>query len=308
MMRQAFTAACRRGVQVRCASAAAPAEDRLFEPIRESVVSREMTTRYMKDLYDFAESDVIISGAGTAGLSAAYELSKHPNISVAIIEQSVAPGGGAWLGGQLFSAMIVRKPAHKFLDDVGVDYDDRGAYVVVKHAALFTSTIMAKVLAAPNIKLFNATAVEDFIVRSDTVAGVVTNWSLVTQNHDTQSCMDPNVLEAKVVISACGHDGPMGAFGVKRLVSNGMIEAAPGMKCLDMNTAEDAIVNLTREVVPGMIVTGMEVAEVEGAPRMGPTFGAMMLSGEKAGKLAVAKVLAMNAAEQAEPEAQAASA
>lgn len=302
MMRRAFTAACRRSVQARFASGA---EERLFEPIREAVVSREMTTRYMKDLYDFAEADVIISGAGSAGLAAAYELSKHPNISVAIIEQSVAPGGGAWLGGQLFSAMVVRKPAHEFLDEVGVEYEDRGAYVVVKHAALFTSTVMSKVLAAPNVKMFNATAVEDFIVREDKVAGVVTNWSLVTQNHDTQSCMDPNVLESKVVISACGHDGPMGAFGVKRLVSNGMIEAAPGMKCLDMNTAEDAIVNLTREVVPGMIVAGMEVAEVEGAPRMGPTFGAMMLSGQKAGKLAAAKILAE---QQAEPEAQAAAA
>lgn len=29
-----------------------------------------------------------------------------------------------------------------------------GNYVVVKHAALFTSTILAKVLAFPNVKLF----------------------------------------------------------------------------------------------------------------------------------------------------------
>jgi len=43
----------------------------------------------------------------TAGLSCAYELSKHPEIKVALIEQGVAPGGGAWLGGQLFSAMCV---------------------------------------------------------------------------------------------------------------------------------------------------------------------------------------------------------
>jgi thiamine thiazole synthase len=40
------------------------------------------------------------------------------------------------------------------------------------------------------------------------------------------------------------------------------------MKCLDMNAAEDAIVKHTREVVPGMIVTGMEVAEIDGSPRM----------------------------------------
>lgn len=45
--------------------------------------------------------------AYAAGLSCAYELSKHPEVKVAIIEQGVAPGGGAWLGGQLFSAMCV---------------------------------------------------------------------------------------------------------------------------------------------------------------------------------------------------------
>ncbi|KAG2299369.1 hypothetical protein Bca4012_010940 [Brassica carinata] len=54
-----------------------------------------------------------------------------------------------------------------------------------------------------------------------------------------------------------------------------------------MNTAEDAIVRLTREVVPGIMVTGMEVAEIDGAPRMGPTFGAMMISGQKAAHLAL---------------------
>lgn len=100
------------------------------------------------------------------------------------------------------------------------------------------------------------------------VSGVVTNWALVSMNHDSQSCMDPNVMESKVVVSSCGHDGPFGATGVKRLKSIGLVDKVPGMKCLDMNAAEDAIVKLTREVVPGMIVTGMEVAEVDGAPRM----------------------------------------
>jgi thiamine thiazole synthase len=73
-----------------------------FEPIRESTVAREMTRRYMTDMITHAETDVIVVGAGSAGLSAAYEISKNPNVKVAIIEQSVSPGGGAWLGGQLF--------------------------------------------------------------------------------------------------------------------------------------------------------------------------------------------------------------
>jgi len=67
---------------------------------------------------------------------------------VAIIEQGVAPGGGAWLGGQLFSAMVVRKPAHGLLDELEVPYEDEGDFVVVKHASLFTSTLLSKVLKA----------------------------------------------------------------------------------------------------------------------------------------------------------------
>ncbi len=39
------------------------------------------------------------------------------------MEQSVAPGGGAWLGGQLMSAMVVRKPAHLMLDELEVPYE-----------------------------------------------------------------------------------------------------------------------------------------------------------------------------------------
>ena len=213
-----------------------------FTPIRESTVSREMTQRYMTEMLDYAETDVVIVGAGSAGLSCAYELTKHPNIKVAILEQNVAPGGGCWLGGQLMSSMVVRKPANELLDELEVPYDDKGDYVVVKHAALFMSSVLRKALIAPNVKLFNAVAVEDLLVKQEGdkvgVRGVVTNWSLVTQNHDTQSCMDPQVMEAKVVVTATGHDGPMGASSAKRLESLGALPAGlPGMGALDMNTA-----------------------------------------------------------------------
>lgn len=272
---------------------ATPFDGFTFETIRESQISRAMTSRYFKDLDEFAETDVVIVGAGSAGLSCAYELSKYPDIKVALIEQNVAPGGGAWLGGQLFSAMCIRKPAHKLLDELNIEYEDEGNFVVVKHAALVTSTLLSKVLAAPNVKLFNATAVEDLIVKPTAdggrrVAGAVTNWTLVALNHDTQSCMDPNVVEAKVMVSSTGHDGPMGASGVKRLAKLGMLQRpASGMGALDMVAAEDAIVDRTREVVPGMVVCGMEVAEVDGSPRMGPTFGAMFMSGQKAAHVAL---------------------
>ena len=223
-----------------------------FSPIRESQVSRAMTRRYFKDLDEYAESDIVIVGAGSCGLSTAYMLGKkRPDLKIAVIEASVSPGippnapcrrtqltrtgGGAWLGGQLFSAMVMRKPADAFLREIDVPYEDEGNYVVVKHAALFTSTILSKVLALPNVKLFNATTVEDLITRGTPdggirIAGVVTNWTLVSMHHDDQSCMDPNTINAPVVISTTGHDGPFGAFSVKRLVSMQQLEKLGGMR------------------------------------------------------------------------------
>ncbi|QRV73323.1 hypothetical protein RhiJN_01337 [Ceratobasidium sp. AG-Ba] len=244
------------------------AGDYKFAPIKEAQVSRAMTKRYFEDMYDRAVSDVVIVGAGSAGLSCAYHLAKSsPDLKITIIEAGVAPGGGAWLGGQLMTAMVVRKPADRFLTELGVPFEDEGPYVVVRHAAMFTSTVLSKVLAFPN---------------DGRVAGVVTNYTLVALNHHTQSCMDPQVITAPVIISATGHDGPMGAFCAKRLVSTGLLKELGDMRCLDMNRSEPAIVNGTREVHPGLIMTGMELSEHDGANRMGPTFGAMMASGIKA--------------------------
>jgi thiamine thiazole synthase len=76
--------------------------------------------------------------------------------------------------------------------------------------------------------------------------------------------MDPNTINAPVVISTTGHDGPFGAFSIKRLVSIGAYEKLGGMRGLDMKVAEEQIVKGTREVVPGMIMGGMELAEADG--------------------------------------------
>ena len=60
-------------------------QDFKFAPIRESQVSRAMTRRYFQDLDNYAESDIVIVGAGSCGLSTAYMLGKaRPDLKIAI--------------------------------------------------------------------------------------------------------------------------------------------------------------------------------------------------------------------------------
>ena len=50
-------------------------------------------------------------------------------------------------------AMVLRKPAHTILDDLAVPYEDEGEYVVVKHAALVTATLLSKALQVRGLSL-----------------------------------------------------------------------------------------------------------------------------------------------------------
>ena len=83
------------------------------------------------------------------------------------------------------------------------------------------------------------------------------------------------------ILSTTGHDGPFGAFCAKRIVDIDQNQKLGGMKGLDMNHAEHDVVihSGAYSGVDNMYFAGMEVAELDGLNRMGPTFGAMALSG-----------------------------
>jgi ribulose 1,5-bisphosphate synthetase/thiazole synthase len=110
----------------------------------------------------------------------------------------------------------------------------------------------------------------------------VVNWSAVNHLPREIAALDPVPLEAKVVIDATGHEADV----VRKLVQRDMLKVK-GEGALWIEKSEEAVVERTSEVYPGLIVAGMAVASVFGLPRMGPTFGGMLFSGRRAAEVAL---------------------
>jgi len=126
------------------------------------------------------------------------------------------------------------------------------------------------------------TIFDDVILRENNkVGGVVINWTPVSALPREITCVDPVGLESKLVIDATGHD----AVVVKKLEARGLTKTK-GFGAMWVEKSEDLLVEHTGEVHPGLVVAGMAVTTTYGLPRMGPTFGAMLLSGRKAAESA----------------------
>ena len=95
--------------------------EKIFTDVREVEITRAIANEFHEVLIDRAESDVIIIGAGPAGLTASRELS-NMGYKVLVIEQNNYLGGGYWLGGYMMNPVTVREPAQKIWDELGVPY------------------------------------------------------------------------------------------------------------------------------------------------------------------------------------------
>jgi thiazole biosynthesis enzyme len=256
---------------------------KIFTDVREVEITRAIAEEFHSVLIDRAESDVIIIGAGPAGLTASRELS-NMGFKVLVIEQNNYLGGGYWLGGYMMNPVTVREPAQKIWDELGIPYKKvrEGLYITPGPHAV--SKLIAGACDA-GVKFLNLTKFDDLVLKNGRVAGIVVNWMPVSALPRNITCVDPVALEAKIIIDASGHD----SVAVKRLVDRGLV-TWKGMNPMYVNEGEEHVVEKTGEVYPGLIAAGMSVTETHGLARMGPTFGSMLYSGKKAAEIAAEKI------------------
>jgi len=249
---------------------------KIFSSVGEKEVTRAIVDEFAKQFKEYVESDVIIIGAGPSGLMAGKELAKK-KVKVLIVERNNYLGGGFWIGGYLMNKLTVRAPGEEVLKELGIPYIQytKGLYVADgPHAC---SKLIASACDV-GVKFANMSIFEDLVLREDNrVSGVVINWTPVTALPREITCVDPVALESRVVIDATGHD----ACVVRKLQERGLIKM-PGFGAMWVERSEDLVVEYTKEVHPGLVVSGMATTTTFGLPRMGPTFGAMLLSGKKA--------------------------
>lgn len=248
----------------------------------EIVVSRAIIQRFVRKFSDGLDVDVAIVGAGPSGLVAGYYLAKAQK-KVVLFERKMSVGGGMWGGGMLFNEIVVQEEAKPIMEEFGIRTDEfqPGYYTA---DSVETVSSLCSLACRTGLRIFNGIAVEDLVIRKERVEGLVINWSAV----DLAALhVDPLTVRARYVIDATGHPGEVVQTLQKK---NDVLLKTPsgrfhGERSLWAEEAERETVENTGETYPGLFLSGMAVNAARGGYRMGPIFGGMLLSGQKAARL-----------------------
>lgn len=246
--------------------------------IKEREITEIIASHYFKEFIENIDIDVAIVGAGPSGLTAARYLAKNGK-KVIVFERRIAPGGGMWGGGMNYP-VVVMKYGSELLEEIGVRCEKSGEYWIA-NAIEATSKLISSAIDA-GAKIYNGITAEDIILKNGRVNGIVINWTGILQ---ARMLVDPLSIESKAVIDATGHD----CYLARKIEKYGLGKIK-GEKAMWAEMGEKKTVEHAGEIYPGLYVTGMAAIAYGGAPRMGPIFGGMMLSGKKVAEIIMKKI------------------
>ncbi len=250
----------------------------------ETIITRAIIESYTKEFVDHLKVDVIIAGAGPAGLVAAKFLAQG-GLKTVIFERKLSFGGGMLGGGIMFNKIVVQDDAKPILDEYNIKTEEFEPNYHVADAVETVAKLTAGAIDA-GVKIFNLISVEDVKINDKLeVNGVVVNWTAVEM---AKLHVDPVTFESKCVIDATGHDVEV-VKTILRKIPNSKLNTSTGtiMGELPMNAeiGEKILLDTTKEIYPGLYVAGMAANACSGGQRMGPIFGGMLLSGKKVSTL-----------------------
>ncbi len=253
----------------------------------EIVITRAIIEEFSKVFLDYTDVDVALVGGGPANLVAAKYLA-DAGLKTALFEKKLSIGGGMWGGGMMFPRIVVQEDALHILDDFDINYHeyDQGYYVA--NSVESVGKLISGATSA-GAEIFNLVSVEDVMIReNDRVCGLVINWSAVEMGH---LHVDPLTVRSKMVIDGTGHEAAVCSTVQRKIPGAKLGElGVVGEKPMWADVGERLLMETTKEVYPGLLVTGMAANAVAGAPRMGPVFGGMLLSGKQAAQIAISKI------------------
>lgn len=256
----------------------------------EKIITQAIIERYFQKLRENLSIDVAVVGGGPSGLVCSYFIAQE-GFKVALFERKLSLGGGMWGGGMMFNEIVVQKEGKRILDEFEIHSQPYGEAYFTADSIEAVSSLCSKT-AKSGVTIFNLLSAEDVLLKQNRVAGLVLNWTAVEM---ANLHVDPLTVQSKFVVDATGHATEVVAIlqkknGVRLFTETGKIV---GERSLWAEAAERDTMNNTREVYPGLYVTGMAANATFGSYRMGPIFGGMLLSGEKAASLIIKELRRM---------------